>query len=60
MKQNKEASCNCFKWGKEGVRGRDDGGDFSSVHSWKQWKRLSYRARLSQTRKKEEKEKRKK
>jgi hypothetical protein len=25
MKDNKETSCNCFKWGKEGAEGRDDG-----------------------------------
>jgi hypothetical protein len=25
MKQNKETSCNCFKWGGEGLRGRDGG-----------------------------------
>jgi hypothetical protein len=23
MKQNKETSCNCFKWGRRGARGKD-------------------------------------
>jgi hypothetical protein len=31
MKQNEETSCNCFMWGREGVEGRDNGGDVTNV-----------------------------
>jgi hypothetical protein len=30
MKQNKETSCNCFKWGGERVGRRDDWGDITN------------------------------
>jgi hypothetical protein len=37
MKQNKETSCNCFKWSWEGVGGRDDGGDLTNVQCKPNW-----------------------
>jgi hypothetical protein len=31
MKQDEETSCNCFKWGGEGIDGTDDGGNVTNV-----------------------------
>jgi hypothetical protein len=31
MKQNNETSCNCVKWGREGLRGRDGGSDLTNA-----------------------------
>jgi hypothetical protein len=32
-KQNNETFCNCFKWGREGPRGRHKGGNVNNVQN---------------------------
>jgi hypothetical protein len=37
MKQNKETSCNCCKWGEEGVEGEKRWGDLTTVQYKPNW-----------------------